>query len=67
MGFLGQQILAPQYESERYFHLFVMLMRLNASIVTGDLTPSKNSDSEIVLSNLIIPYEKISVEGMQAL
>lgn len=38
-----------------------MLIRLNATIVTGD------SVSKTVLSNLIIPYEKISVEGMQAL
>jgi len=42
-------------------------MCLNASIVTGDWKPSKNSVLEIVLSNLTIPYEKISVEGILAL
>jgi hypothetical protein len=43
---------------------FFTIMRLNACMLTGDWTLSKKLSSETEMSNLIISYEKISVEGM---
>lgn len=45
----------------------LMHVHLKASIPAGDRTPLKNSFSETVMSNFILPNEKISVEGIIAL